>query len=670
MDPQQTTSQPLPTASAPATPEQGNLNQTPVGRTVRAVRHGHTFVPSHEPADARAQDDDDPRTSTAALLPATEDAVERDLRTGRFDATTSFDYLFRDLRAAFPAHHLPSADQATVDAVVAALDTLGDAMVEATPTGFDASAPAVYTYWGQFIDHDITLNTNGRDKRAGKKERRAGDLTLGDIVDSPFTVFTPDEVVAGLHNGRHPALNLDSLYGSGPQLDGRPAAAPTRSEAAYVPFSAKLALGRVGADPVPGFELVPPVADLQRDLPRLAAADLEDPDADADKVGSPRIPDGRNDENLVVAQLHVAMIRFHNAVVDWVRRVEPWVAVDEQALFDRAQELVRHHYQWLVLHDYLRTLLKPGVLDTVLVEHALLYRPARRISMPLEFAAGAFRFGHSMVRGGYDFNVNFGRENPRRPADQPVGRSAFASLEELFQFTHGGGGTAFGGGQIPSNWPIDWQRFVDKGDPDQRRRAHRIDPFLAKGLQSMVNNKPDPDFDPVEPQVPPEVAQGVAKLLQHLARRNLRRGYWIALPTGEAVARELGITPLTREQLVGDDAGLAAAFDALEAAAGPGCTPLWYYVLREAEVQGNGAFLGEVGSRILAETFVYLLREDEGSFLRVPTGWSPVNGVRFDDGRMITTLPDLLRFAGVLALDDGAFRTEPDGTPAGHDGRP
>lgn len=637
--------------SGPPAAGPDDLAQDPVGRTVRAVGHGHVFVPTV----AHAESDGDPRLSVAPFLPGTEAAVRADVETGRFDATTPFDYLFRDLRAAFPARHLPSGDQATIDAVTAALEALGTAMAEPTPVGFDSSAPAVYTYWGQFIDHDITLNTNGRDKPPGPQEEPTpGDQVLGDIVDSPFRVFAPDVVVASLHNGRHPALNLDSLYGSGPQLDRPPAdALPTRSEAAYVPHSAKLALGRVSTDPIGPFALVPPGADAQRDLPRIQEQDLEDPATEQHKVGSPLIPDGRNDENLVVAQLHTAMIRFHNAVVDWVKRVEPWLAVDEQAVFDRAQELVRYHYQWLVLHDYLRTLTKPGVLDAVLVEHALLYRPRRRVSVPLEFAVAAFRFGHSMVRAGYDYNLNFdglddaGQFDPTR----------LASLGDLFRFTSkGGGAREF----IPSNWPIDWARFVDKGDPAALRKAHRIDPFLASGLDDLPNESPDPELDPP--------GDAVVRLLKHLARRNLLRGYALALPTGEAVAEELGLTPLSRAELAGEDAAVGAALAMLDEATGGAGTPLWYYVLREAEVQGNGAFLGEVGSRVVCETFVYLLREDETSYVRSATGWTPASGVRFEDGRMITTLVDLLRFAGVLVLDDGTtFRTV-DGRPAGHDG--
>ncbi|MGO3813624.1 MAG: hypothetical protein ACTJHV_02355, partial [Cellulosimicrobium funkei] len=295
-------------------PDAVDQASTPVGRTVRSVGHGSAVVPDEVATDA----DVDPAESDAPLLPAAEAAVARDLEHHRYDSTTAFDYLFPQLAERFPRFHLPVGNGATA-ATVAALKTLGAAMVArpVTPPGqpprsLDSHVPAVYTYWGQFIDHDITLNTNGPDTTTG----RDGDQALGDVDAVPFQVFAPWVVVRSLHNGRHPALNLDSLYGSGPRFEGERGYRTTRSEASYVPGSAKLRLGRISTEPLvipggPSFSLVAPGDDAQRDLPR-------------DDGGAPLIPDGRNDENLVVAQLHLAMIRFHNAVVDWVDDAEPW----------------------------------------------------------------------------------------------------------------------------------------------------------------------------------------------------------------------------------------------------------------------------------------------------------------------------------------------------------
>jgi len=628
-------------------PDAVDQASTPIGRTVRSVGHGAAVAPDDT---ADADGDADPARSTAPLLPAARAAVARDHVLHRYDSTTAFDYLFPELAGRFPAFHLPVGNGTTAGTVQALRD-LGAAMVTRPvaapgqpPRDLNARVPAVYTYWGQFIDHDITLNTNGPDTTSG----RGGDQALGDVDAVPFRVFQPKVVVRSLHNGRHPALNLDSLYGSGPVFPGEPRYRTTRSEAAYVPGSAKLRLGRISTEPLvipggPSFALVAPGDDAQRDLPR-------------DEDGAPLVPDGRNDENLVVAQLHLAMIRFHNAVVDWVGEFEPWVrGVGERAVFERASQLVRWHYQWLVVNDYLRTLTKPGVLDAVLLRDTSVFRPRYPVSMPLEFAVAAFRFGHSMIRESYDFNVNFTGAPP-----------ANASLNLLFRFTGNGGGLVpgpAGGRVLPSNWPIEWARFVDKGDPSPFRAAEKIDTFLAPSLGDLVKEGALPPEPPAH--TPQQLA--ASALQKQLAQRNLLRGYMLALPTGEAVADALGVVPLTPAQLedrAGDDVRRALA--ALRRR-GHGGTPLWYYVLKEAELQGNGSFLGEVGSRVLAETFVYLLRQDDTSYVRASNHWTPAQGVHFEDGSLVLTLPDLLRFAGVLPDAAGAFRG--DGT-AGHDGAP
>src|SRR5215218_5241482 len=120
-------------------------------------------------------------------------------------ATSSFGYLFKQLDDEFTAHHLPG-DPA---AVTAALKALGAAMVEVRPAAgspaepLDSTIPSVYTYWGQFIDHDITANTDRKN-------------AVTDVTREPLVPLSPAAVVADLRNLRQPSLNLDSLYGDGP----------------------------------------------------------------------------------------------------------------------------------------------------------------------------------------------------------------------------------------------------------------------------------------------------------------------------------------------------------------------------------------------------------------------------------------------------------------------
>jgi hypothetical protein len=512
-------------------------------------------------------------------------------------ATTPFDYMFRKLADEFPKHHLPKD---TPELVVTALTTLGEAMVEQDPGGEAGNSPIppIYTYWGQFLDHDLTANTD-RDK-------------VLSITEKPLQPLYPDFVSKNLGNLRHPSLNLDSVYGDGPFALVDPAADE------FVPYDGiKFQLGRVAVGPtdIPGVR-IPPIHDMARDLPRNAARKA-------------LIGDHRNDENLVVAQLHVAFLRFHNAAVDWVRANEPERESDGE-VFLRARDLTRWTYQWLVVHDFLRTITADLVVDQVLTaDQDRLDLPGRGLYMPLEFSVAAFRFGHSMVRGRYDWNRNFGRPGNVIPS---------ATFELLFQFT-GKATPPFRDPELtalPFNWIAEWDRMVDKESTFPNRFARRIDTLLAPPLKDMANELNG---------LPEGTPEQVKNLLKMLAVRNLLRGYLLAIPTGEAVADALGVEPLTAEELAAGDGDVAQA---LSNDVFRGRTPLWFYVLKEAEVRNGGNTLGEVGSRIVAETIIAQIRQDPGSYLN-QTSWSPAHGVRMRDGRPVRSIADFLRFAGVLA---------------------
>src|SRR5262249_2137702 len=230
---------------------------------------------------------------------------------------------------------------------------------------------------------------------------------------------------------------------------------------------------------------IPPVEDLDRDLPRvgslLDAGVITDDDLTPEQRDNPSkrtlawIGDSRNDENLIIAQFHLAFLRFHNAVVDRI-------TADDNAprsgfgggrrrhdavVFERARQLVRWHYQWLVVHDYLKTVTLPGIVDKVLLSGPKHYKPRNfQLFTPLEFSVAAYRFGHSMVRAGYDHNRNFGQRLPGQGEGAPV--APFASFDLLFLFTGEGfqrsGGTInrnpfLGAPTLPFNWIIEWDRF-------------------------------------------------------------------------------------------------------------------------------------------------------------------------------------------------------------------
>lgn len=547
--------------------------------------------------------------------------------------STPFDYLFPDLPTQ-PDKLLPADNPAVV---VLALKLLGDAMVEDPPLPADplqstnnSVIPPVYTYWGQFVDHDLTANTD-----------RSSDV--GDVTDSDLQPLPPDVVTRDLKNLRTPTLNLDSVYADGPTLGDMPR---TAAAGFYDGVRFRIGANATQAPPIPETaEVPPPETDVDRDVPRIGPLldsgiiqEEEIPETIREKPHfrfNAFIGDMRNDENLIVSQLHLAFLRFHNEVVDWLEDHE--CGYNQAELFERARNLVQWHYQWLVVHDFLKTVTLSGVVDKVLLRGPQFYALRNgEIFMPLEYSVAAFRFGHSMVRGVYDFNRNFGRPGNVIPQ---------TSFDLLFLFTGNGferqpDGTVTRnpflgqGDTLPFSWIIEWGRFVDKGSSFPDHFARKIDTQLAPPLRDMVNEGNDAD------------ALAIKSILKRLARRNLLRGYLLSIPTGQALAEAMGVSPLTQAELTaGNNPGMN---DILLEAGFLERTPLWYYVLKEAEVRANGNSLGELGSRILCETIIGLLVNDPASYLNQEGGWDPSKGVKLANGDPITTIGDFLHFAGVF----------------------
>ena len=87
-------------------------------------------------------------------------------------------------------------------------------------------------------------------------------------------------------------------------------------------------------------------------------------------------------------------------------------------------------------------------------------------------------------------------------------------------------------------------------------------------------------------------------------------------------------------------------------------TPLWYYLLREAQLQQNGQRLGELGSRIVCETIINLIKQDSNTYLNnvhdsavVTNASGRITGINVGDGNIIRDLEDILQVAGVLAAE-------------------
>ena len=580
----------------------------------------------------------------------------------KVDKTTPFDYLLPALKSDQSAHLAGSPAQVTAD-----LKALGAALIDsappATPAGgvkVNSTIPAIYTYWGQFIDHDMTANTDR-------------DSSTSDITRVPLVPIAPSVVAQKLRNLRTPKLDLDSLYGNGPELgpgngngngngNGPPINGSGKSDKGMYD-GIRMRLGRNAEAGIDGVK-IPPVNDLDRDLPRIGALlaqghiTLDDVPENIRNAPNrdtrPFIGDMRNDENLIVAQFHLAMLRFHNEVVDAIEArpqdfgVPPGAKAAKK--FEIARRLVTYHYQWLVVNDYLKTVCMPSVVDDVLQNGNTFYKPltpGNQLFAPLEYSVAAFRFGHTMVRGGYDHNRNFGAAVPPNPS-----LAGFASFAQLFLFT--GNGHVIdpiditkstlnpfrGEKTLPFNWVIEWDRMSRKDDPNEGHFARKVDTRLVPPVHNMVNEGTGADIQAA-------ADKPLRQLLRSLATRNLLRGYLLSIPSGQAMADAMGISKLTVAEIKQDNTPEVNA--ALENGGFLQSTPLFYYVLKEAEVRADGNSLGELGSRIVAETQIGIMRGDKDSFMNHQGGWNPSKGVKLPGNKQLTSIRDLLAFAGLPA---------------------
>jgi hypothetical protein len=435
------------------------------------------------------------------------------------------------------------------DAAIAEIVSwMGD---QSRPQPSNPRIPAGFTYLGQFIDHDITFDPVSK---------------LDQIADPK-----------ALRNFRTPRLDLDSVYGAGP------VAQPFLYDLKDTePAGTRLLIGRNEVD----------------ELPR-------------NQQGRALIGDMRNDENAIVAQLHLLFIRFHNAVVDWLCRGDDVPARDE--VFDRAQRIVRWHYQWMVVHEFLPAVVGDRIADDVLVSDGdgcvravqrKVYKwpDDKQPFIPVEFSGAAYRFGHSMARADYGLK--------RIPEGAGVVAEAARTVPlfpDLAGFTW-----------LRESLVIDWERFFElpgAGHPPQA--SQKIDSSLVKPLFNL----------------PEDPANRV------LASRNLDRGRVLGLPSGQEVAEAMEESPLSEEELQLDH--MPRSRNELKAA-----TPLWYYILcetsRAVDAGGRpepGEHLGPIGGRIVAEVIAGLVEADRKSYLFEP-GWKPELGT---NGRF--TMADLVKIA-------------------------
>jgi Animal haem peroxidase len=330
--------------------------------------------------------------------------------------------------------------------------------------------------------------------------------------------------------------------------------------------------------------------------------------------GSAIIADPRNDENLMIAGLHAAFLLFHNHAVDLIAERNRRASPDE--VFRQARRLTTWHYQWLILHEFLPLFISEARVNDILADGRRFYRPAEAV-MPVEFQGAVYRFGHSLVRPSYRANL---------AGDE--GQAFFGML-----FDPAGEGQddpvdLRGGARAPRRF-IGWQTFFNFGptftDPNSTNPAIRPNKLLDTKLSTPLFHLPLGAIP--APGGPTSLAQ-----------RNLLRHVTWQLPSGQSIAGAMNVPALSREDL-SELRELGQALD--------GSTPLWYYVLKEAEVMAGGLCLGPVGGRIVGEVIIGLLELDRQSFLSVEPHWRPTLPTRSGEVTGDCRIVDFLTFAGV-----------------------
>jgi Animal haem peroxidase len=209
----------------------------------------------------------------------------------------------------------------------------------------ESGIPALYTYLGQFIDHDITF----------------------DPASSLQQANDPDALV----DFRTPAFDLDNVYGRGP--DDQP----------YM-YQADGTLFQLGK------------------LALTGGKDANAFDLNRGENGRALIGDPRNDENTIVSQLQGLVERFHNRFVGDNKTLS-FSDVQQEVRFHYQYVVLNDFLPRIVHSSVLNALRTNGKFDREKLEF---YKPRKSPFLPVEFSVAAYRLGHSMIRPGYRLNDN------------------------------------------------------------------------------------------------------------------------------------------------------------------------------------------------------------------------------------------------------------------------
>ncbi len=490
--------------------------------------------------------------------------------------------------------------------------------------------PAGYTYFGQFIDHDLTF-----DSTSSLDPNSAAEAT----------------------NLRTPRFDLDCLYGDGP--DAQP----------FMYDGAKLLYRNI------------------RSTAAWAKQDLLRNPLDRAIIG-----DKRNDENSIVCQIQLAFVKYHNAVVDNLEKKglkggELFRAARNEVRWTYQKLVVEDFLPRIVHAEVLENLAladshkksEKANIERRAKNYAL-YSADKRGNLPLEFVGAAYRFGHSGVRTGYRLNAQ-----THSTAPPQGGRfSIFPASNDKMEVA--GKDSLLGFDALPSNQEIDdWGRFfpdylpgawpssglgpkappmpvgtnIEPENPAVRlQHAYKIDTSIVDPLGALPRAQVAGEGATTEAEAllapaPLPTTEGTPPR-PSLALLNLLRANAYRIASGQSVARALIEKGLpckildhkylcVRTAVPGKDG--VFKFEDINAAF-LSDTPLWFYLLAEAQkplfdkfgnaefnedklLNGDGAKtqLGWVGGRIVAEVFYGLLDSDAESYVNAaPDGWKPILG--------------------------------------------
>lgn len=436
----------------------------------------------------------------------------------------------------------------------AGIRELAETMREGEDESNDSAIPLGFAFLGQFIDHDITLDPVSR---------------LDDRLD-------PEAV----RNFRTPAVDLDNVYGEGPDASRHlyDTAGKNMSSEHRLPF-----------------RLLTGTAKNCDDLPR-------------NRQGTALIGDPRNDENLLVSQIHHGFLAFHNQVVMHLEEEHKDNPLGNKDTFDEARKLATLHYHWVVLHEFLPHIVGSDVVMDIINNGRTHFKWEERSSrpyIPVEFSGAAYRFGHTLIRAEYNLNAT---KQGIKLFDLPF--FGLCPNEDC------------GAEPGPSaDYNLDFAYFFDTGTPDLQF-CRKIDAKIAEPLFDL-----------------PFIHAGQDAPVS-LPERNMRRGRTLKLPSGQDVAQAMGIAPLSNQDLgIANIQGL------------DGKAPLWFYILKEAALTENGEHLGPVGGRIVAETLVAMVDVVRQSYLSPAelATWRPTLPTQAGTTGTFT-MSDLLAFRAVPAM--------------------